>query len=95
MSASSIFWLRKQLDFDILTGFIVMDRRSRIIVVPRRLQNALGAQVECLREGRALQRLLEVLPEENASTLKVLFNPELGFSKRLYVDFNLVLKQER
>ena len=72
---------QKKLDLDILTGFIVMDRRTRIIVV------------ECLRDGKALQRLLEVLPEENTSRLKVMFNPELGFSKRLYVDFNLVLKQ--
>lgn len=72
---------QKKLDLDILTGFIVMDRRARIIVV------------ECLRDGKALSRLLEVLPEENTNKLKVLFNPELGFSKRLYADFNLVLKQ--
>eukprot|EP00435_Cladocopium_sp_Y103_P050591 s77_g15.t1 len=72
---------QKKLDLDILTGFIVMDRRARIIVV------------ECLRDGKALSRLLEVLPEENTNKLKVMFNPELGFSKRLYVDFNLVLKQ--
>lgn len=72
---------QKKLDTDIMTGFIVMDRRTRIIVV------------ECLRDGQALSRLLEVLPEENTAKFKVLFNPELGFSKRLYVDFNLVLKQ--
>lgn len=72
---------QKSQDLDIITGFIVMDRRCRIIVA------------ECLREGNALGKLLEVLPEESTPKLMVLFNPDLGFSQRLYTDFNLVLKQ--
>ncbi|CAE8581989.1 unnamed protein product, partial [Polarella glacialis] len=67
-------------NLDILTGFIVMDRNTRIIVV------------EGLRDG-AMKKVVEVVGTVSTKKLKVLFNQELGFSKRLYTDFNLVLKQ--
>eukprot|EP00931_Biecheleriopsis_adriatica_P023607 TRINITY_DN14874_c0_g1_i3.p1 TRINITY_DN14874_c0_g1~~TRINITY_DN14874_c0_g1_i3.p1 ORF type:complete len:1163 (-),score=247.48 TRINITY_DN14874_c0_g1_i3:114-3602(-) len=72
---------RSDASLDIITGFIVMDRHCRIIVV------------ECLREGKALEKLLEVVPSVQTAKLKVLCNHQLGFSQRLYTDFNLVLKQ--
>lgn len=67
---------------DILTGFIVMDRTSRIILI------------EGLRAG-ALKDVVEAVgrPQKNHKKWKMLYHPECGFSERKYVDFDLCLKQ--
>jgi len=68
---------------DILTGFTVLDRRNRIMVI------------EGIRDG-AMQRVLEVAGvgvQRATRRCKVLYHPGLGFAQRLYADFNLCLKQ--
>eukprot|EP00930_Biecheleria_cincta_P024899 TRINITY_DN17778_c0_g2_i1.p1 TRINITY_DN17778_c0_g2~~TRINITY_DN17778_c0_g2_i1.p1 ORF type:complete len:1203 (-),score=258.08 TRINITY_DN17778_c0_g2_i1:496-4062(-) len=72
---------KDDLSLDILTGFILLDRKCRIIVI------------EGLREG-AIHKVLEVIgTRENTPKLKLLYNPDLGFRERIYKEFNLVLKQ--
>eukprot|EP00928_Gymnodinium_smaydae_P098740 TRINITY_DN9246_c1_g2_i3.p1 TRINITY_DN9246_c1_g2~~TRINITY_DN9246_c1_g2_i3.p1 ORF type:complete len:1032 (+),score=199.60 TRINITY_DN9246_c1_g2_i3:222-3098(+) len=74
---------RADTDFDVLTGFCVMDRYTRITVV------------EGLREG-AMTRvtaLLEAGSQRQTDKFKLLFHPDVGFSDRLYLDFNLSIKQ--
>lgn len=67
---------------DILTGFIVMDRSMRVIVI------------EGLRHG-SLPSIVEEVgrPQKNSRKWKVLYHPDIGFSSRLYADFDLSLKQ--
>jgi len=70
-------------DLDILTGFIVMDRETRIVVI------------EGLREGAMLRvaHALGIGNQKNTKEFRALFNPGVGFISRLYADFNLCLKQ--
>jgi hypothetical protein len=75
---------KKNRDLDILTGFIFLDRRHRIIVI------------EGLRDGAAWPKVLDICrvgTERNSKKCKILYHPNLGCSQRLYADFNLQLKQ--
>merc|ERR1719401_2083897 len=74
---------RANARLDYITGFIVMDRVARIIVV------------EGLREGamRTLAEVVGVGARRGSKSFRVLFHPEVGFSRRLYGAFNLTLKQ--
>lgn len=68
---------------DILTGFCLLDRRTRIFVI------------EGLREG-ALEKVLQEAQagtQPNTRRRRVLYHPGVGFSKRLYADFNICLRQ--
>merc|ERR1719262_1448475 len=73
---------KKDHTLDILTGFIVMDRTSRIILI------------EGLRSG-ALKDVVEAVgrPQKNHKKWKMLYHPDVGFSERRYIDFDLCLKQ--
>lgn len=68
---------------DILTGFCVIDRRTRITVV------------EGLRDGAVVEALkvLQVGEKRHSSQFKLLHHSDIGFSERLYSDFNLCIKQ--
>merc|ERR1740123_1894298 len=68
---------------DVLTGFSVLDGKSRVMVV------------EGLRD-RALKNLLAAVPRDsraNEDGFKLLHNPAVGFSERIYADFGPKLKQ--
>merc|ERR1719262_1918426 len=73
---------KKDHTLDILTGFIVMDRTSRIILIQGLRSGALKDVVEAV--GR---------PQKNHKKWKMLYHPEVGFSERRYVHFDLCLKQ--
>jgi len=68
---------------DVIAGFIVMDRSTRIIVL------------EGLRDGGIRKVVNEIGLGHHANTKrwKALYHPEVGFSQRLYLDFDLCLKQ--
>lgn len=68
---------------DVLTGFSVLDGNCRLMVI------------EGLRE-HGLKRLLEAVPRDaqpNHSRFKMLHNPAIGFSERLYWDFGAKVYQ--
>merc|ERR1719247_2953191 len=73
-------------DIDMLTGFIVLDGSVRVCVV------------EGLR-GKALDFLASSLPRDKANDdrIKFLYNPNIGFPTRAFVDFAqpLTMKQVR
>eukprot|EP00929_Paragymnodinium_shiwhaense_P025331 TRINITY_DN1534_c0_g1_i1.p1 TRINITY_DN1534_c0_g1~~TRINITY_DN1534_c0_g1_i1.p1 ORF type:complete len:1213 (-),score=294.69 TRINITY_DN1534_c0_g1_i1:276-3914(-) len=74
---------RADASLDILTGFCVMDRQTRITVV------------EGLRGG-ALAQVMDLLGQyakAASAKSKILWHPGIGFSERLYTDFNLTMKQ--
>mmetsp|Transcript_1202 Transcript_1202/g.4941 ORF Transcript_1202/g.4941 Transcript_1202/m.4941 type:complete len:1253 (-) Transcript_1202:146-3904(-) len=63
---------------DILTGFSVLDRKARVMVL------------EGLRGKEGLKQLLEAIDRDgrpNSSGFKLLYNPDIGFSQRAYADF--------
>jgi len=69
---------------DILTGFVFLDRRTRIVVI------------EGLRNGVVWKKVLEVIGvgiERNTRKFRVIYNPRIGFRHRLYGDFVPNLKQ--
>jgi len=65
---------------DLLTGFCVLDGRSRLFVI------------EGLREGHSFSELLEVIPR-GPEAPKLLHNRAIGFGERLYASFGPRLKQ--
>lgn len=69
-------------NLDILSGFIVMDRTCRVILIEGLRSGALNDVVEAV--GR---------PQKNHKKWKMLYHPDVGFSERRYVDFDLCLKQ--
>eukprot|EP00746_Dinoflagellata_sp_MGD_P001395 gnl/MRDRNA2_/MRDRNA2_102626_c0_seq1.p1 gnl/MRDRNA2_/MRDRNA2_102626_c0~~gnl/MRDRNA2_/MRDRNA2_102626_c0_seq1.p1 ORF type:complete len:1096 (-),score=238.69 gnl/MRDRNA2_/MRDRNA2_102626_c0_seq1:316-3603(-) len=73
---------KADLNLDILTGFIVMDRTTRIVLI------------EGLRSG-GLNHVIETIgrPNANSKKWKMLHHPDVGFSERRYADFDLCLKQ--
>merc|ERR1719487_580789 len=77
---------KADVNIDMLTGFIVLDGSIRIAVV------------EGLRGG-ALDRLAASLPRDKANDerIKFLYNPNIGFPTRAFVDFAqpLAMKQVR
>ncbi|CEM04086.1 unnamed protein product [Vitrella brassicaformis CCMP3155] len=73
---------RSSPDLDIITGFVLLDRSTRLVVL------------EGLR-SKALYRLMtEELPRDRPNRQKytVLYNSEIGFSSRRYAAFDLQLK---
>ena len=79
---------RSDPTLDMLSGFVILDGDIRIVVV------------EGLRQqGKALDRLVKSLPREkpNDHLIKFLYNKNIGFPTRAYVDFSqpLILKQAR
>lgn len=69
---------------DILTGFVLIDRRTRIVVI------------EGLCDGAAWPKLLDVAGvgrERMTRKCRILYHPGVGFRHRMYTDFNLCLKQ--
>jgi hypothetical protein len=65
---------------DILTGFTVLDGKFRLMVV------------EGLREGGIKELMEQGVPRNdapNSANFKVLFNPNVGFSERLYLGFEV------
>lgn len=75
---------RKDSNLDVLTGFCLLDRVRRIVVI------------EGLRgEGKGLARLVASIDRARANShrFKLLHHPEVGFSKRLYSSFDLTLRQ--
>jgi len=75
---------RNDPHLDLLTGFSLLDGKCRLMVV------------EGLRDG-GLQQLLEAVPRNergNSAGFKMLYNPEVGFSERIYTEFGkAVLRQ--
>mmetsp|Transcript_75253 Transcript_75253/g.166229 ORF Transcript_75253/g.166229 Transcript_75253/m.166229 type:complete len:1206 (-) Transcript_75253:73-3690(-) len=65
---------------DLLTGFCILDGRSRYFVM------------EGLREGHSWPQLLEVIPR-GPDAPKLLHNSNIGFGERLYASFGPQLKQ--
>lgn len=65
---------------DLLTGFCILDGRSRFFVI------------EGLREGHSWPQLLEVIPRGPGAP-KLLHNTSIGFGERLYASFGPQLKQ--
>jgi len=75
---------RSDPNLDILTGFVLIDRKTRIVVI------------EGLRDGVAWPKLLDVAgvgKDKNTKRCRILYNPGIGFKHRIYTDFNLCLKQ--
>eukprot|EP00391_Amoebophrya_sp_Ameob2_P001228 CAMPEP_0179004542 /NCGR_PEP_ID=MMETSP0795-20121207/13366_1 /TAXON_ID=88552 /ORGANISM="Amoebophrya sp., Strain Ameob2" /LENGTH=1339 /DNA_ID=CAMNT_0020698823 /DNA_START=193 /DNA_END=4212 /DNA_ORIENTATION=+ len=72
---------RKDPEMDVLTGYVLLDKRCRIMVI------------EGLRKG-GIKRLLEEIPrlEKNDEKNRLIGNNDVGFSDRLYLPFNLSLK---
>jgi len=70
--------------FDILTGVALLDGKSRIFVLEGLRDQGLKAMLEHIKAGK----------RANDSEFKLLNNPEIGYSRRLYADFgSLKLKQ--
>lgn len=67
-------------DLDILTGFVVMDKFTRVVVIEGLLEGATRQVVELLGSVGAQRKC------------KFLFDPNLGFGQRLYAEFNLTLR---
>jgi hypothetical protein len=67
---------------DVLTGFCVLDGTSRMVVA------------EGLRDG-AMKKLIDSLDRNrsNSDAYKLLYNPSVGFSERMYSEFGPQLKQ--
>ncbi|CAD7939528.1 unnamed protein product [Amoebophrya sp. A120] len=72
---------QKDPEMDILTGYVLLDKKCRIMVV------------EGLRKG-GIRRLLEEIPrlDPNDEKNRLIGNNDVGFSDRLYLPFNLSLK---
>jgi len=76
----------KQLEdknLDLLTGFVLIDRSSRIMVVEGFRGGVIGDLSEVLRDSDTHAR----------SPGKLLIHPKIGFPNRIYGAFNLCLKQ--
>lgn len=96
-------------ELDIITGFHVMDDRWRLIVLegrgsgigPRKFNDGLRTGNDEKDESQhskcAMDRLREALARENPNTssAKMLDDPTVYFSERLYAPFNLFLKTIR
>lgn len=67
---------------DLITGFAVLDGRMRLMVM------------EGLR-GKGLEKVVRALPERgrNEERCKLLHNPDIGFSERIYADCGAALQQ--
>jgi hypothetical protein len=76
---------RSDPHIDLLTGFSFLDGQCRLMVV------------EGLRNGDGLRDLLEAVPRNeraNSKSFKMLYNPVVGFSERLYGGFGRALLRQ-
>mmetsp|Transcript_66727 Transcript_66727/g.217203 ORF Transcript_66727/g.217203 Transcript_66727/m.217203 type:complete len:1176 (-) Transcript_66727:66-3593(-) len=70
-------------NLDIVTGFVILDRYTRIVMVE-------GLRHKAMRQ---IIDTLGIVDLKCTRQCKVLFHPDLCFSQRLYGQFNLCLKQ--